>query len=294
MKARIQQLKSNDPNATLLIRNHKAYGISAPERQERPQPNDMRCELYVVKPANIEDPTKELSLNKLYLMQDSFGFSFSIDKLESITLDSFENETHYIYRNTRGEVVNIEEMEEIIGTSEDLLGIPYIHKCFVDAYIRNYNAGTKINDVWVEESINNSVIGPRVLSNGSIVISRYKPEAKAEDIKLDLKPNTKTQDDLGKIRLIKEIVKEPTTEEIELEREMTMETLIDSYIDLMNELDNYKEPKQEEKLEITKIQITETSSYREMKIEVNIPDDMDEFELLEDESVANLINNFIN
>ena len=290
MKARIQQLKSNDPNATLLIRNHKAYGISAPERQERPQPNDMRCELYVVKPANIEDPTKELSLNKLYLIQDSFGFSFSIDKLESITLDSFENETHYIYRNTRGEVVNIEEMEEIIGTSEDLLGIPYIHKCFVDAYIRNYNAGTKINDVWVEECINNSVIGPKVLPNECIIISRYRPEAKP-------KVNSKTEDDLGKIRLIKEIVKDPApkvSDEKKLDDQLSIDSLIDAYVDLLKELDNYKEPKEEEKLEITKIQITETSTYREMKIEVDVPDDMDEFELLQDESVANLINTFIN
>lgn len=166
MKARIQLLKSvNVDNSTILM-FHDKMCQSDKATTFMLRNAELHADMYVVRPA------VKPSTDKIYLIFDPKANAFEVNRIGSITYDNFNSVDRYRYTNLAGNEINLSDIEEIIATTDDLPGIPKVHKCFVDAYIAIYNNDTDgpITDVWVVEEADGK---PMVLSNNTIVIKKY-------------------------------------------------------------------------------------------------------------------------
>lgn len=306
MKARIQLVKSvNADNSAIVMFGKTIYpSDEIPVTEAR---NNLSAHIYVA--TSVTRPTTD----KHYLIFNQKTHTFEVNKLGTITYDNFNSVDRYRYTNLDGVEIELSDIEEIIATTDDLPGIPKIHRCFVNAYIRNYNTDAFIEDVWVVEDENGT---PVVLSNNTIVIKKYiKPEdeqptlavngesfflaeiqpepvnQKSQEEPLDTESEIKRKEEKtqqGIQKLLQEIFENKSPKEI------LMEELIKKHQELMETLELYyqKQNTGEEPI-ITNFSISGVDTSRPtMTIQLLIPDNMTEEEFLETDMVQNILDQF--
>lgn len=166
MKARIQLLKSADVDNSAVVMFGEEMFLTDEVPYIELRNADLSADMYVVRPA------VKPSTDKIYLIFDPKTHTFEVNRIGSVTYDNFNSVDRYRYTNLAGDEIQLSDIEEIIATTDDLPGIPKIHRCFINAYVTIYNHDTDgvITDVWVVEEGDGK---PVVLSNNTIVIKKY-------------------------------------------------------------------------------------------------------------------------